>query len=375
MKVLRNILLIMLCACMLLPLAGCKGDTNLWDIVPDDCDPFLCTAPPVAAGDDEALIKRLLYEAQVITNFTRDNNFGYGDARINPAVNWEHLSVDKAIDPNERLVSCDRLVSWILCRAGFTDYQNYLKGADMMAIFDECNFEKITDVENLRAGDIVFIDTNGLPGDDHVFLCASKNLGNNVYLRFDHGSDARIQCNKGTEVTPGQQPFKEEITGFLFAYRPNASNMPTKKPATPIPTLVPTPKPTPKPDNIVEVSVPALSNSQPFFAGGYKKNVIMITSEKGTSISNHDLSKYCSIIICYGADPNADISTHKIYLKDSSGNEIASGTLKRSNGAFWASGTRQVELTFDSSYNGELFIGKDSPSHSVAVSEIYFKLK
>ena len=375
MKFFRCVILLMLCFVMLLPFAGCKEATNLWDIVPDDCDPDLCTPPPVKDGDDAALIKRMLYEAQVITNFARDNNFRYGNASINPAVNWEHLSVEKAIDPEERLVACDRLVSWVLCRSGFTDYQNYRNGADMMAIFNECEFERITDVENLRAGDIVFIDTNGLPGDDHVFLCASKNLGNNVYLRYDHGSDARIQCNKGTEVTPGQQPFKEEISGFLFAYRPNADHMPTKKAATPIPTLVPTPKPTPKPDNIVEISVPNLPKSQDFSAGGYKKNIILISSEKGTSITSHDLSKYCSIIICYGADPNADISTHKVYLRDADGNEIASGMLKRSNGVFWSFGTRQVELTFDSTYSGELFIGKDSPAHNIAVSEIYFKLK
>lgn len=375
MKIFRTVILLALCAIMVLPFAGCKDDSNLWEISPDDCDPFLSSPPPVIDGDDESLIKRMLYEAQVITDFARDNEFRYGNAKINPAVNWEHLSVEQAIDPSERVVSCDRLVSWILCRSGFTDYQPFFYGGDMMAIFDACNFERITSVENLRAGDIVFIDTNGLPGDDHVFLCASKNLGGNVYLRYDHGSDARIQCNKGTEVTAGQQPFKEEITGFLFAYRPNADNMPEKKPATPIPTLEPTAAPTKKPDNIVEISVPDLPAAQDFFAGGYKKFVLLITSEEGLSIGSHDLSKYGKIILSYGADPNADISTHKVHLRDSSGNIVASGTLTRSNGGFWSFGTRNVELTIDSSYSGELFIGKDSPAHNIAVSDIYFELK
>lgn len=187
------------------------------------------TAPPtqVPQGDDAALIKKIMQEAQIVTDFARDNNFIYGDAQINPAINWRNLSVADAIDPKERVVSCDRLVSWVLFRAGFTDYQNYKNGAHLHSIFKACNFEMITNVKNLQAGDIVFIDTNGLPGDDHVFLCASSHLGNNVYLRYDHGSNERIQCRKGSEVTPGKQPFKETISGFLYAYRPNASNMPT----------------------------------------------------------------------------------------------------------------------------------------------------
>lgn len=173
----------------------------------------------------KTLAEKICEEAQKVADFARDQKFTYGNASINPGYNWGALDVEKAINLDERLSSCDRFVDWVLYRCGFVE-QPYDNGYDVPKVyawFDAMNFEKITDVSSLQAGDVVFTKEDplkpGYPG--HVFICASENLGDNVYLRYDHGSTERIRCVKGTEVTPGQQPFKEVIDEFYFAYRPN----------------------------------------------------------------------------------------------------------------------------------------------------------
>ena len=154
--------------------------------------------------------------------FARDKKFTYGNASINPGINWAELDTKKAIKPSEKLSSCDRLVDWVLYRCGFTNqrYNNGYYVEEVKAWIESMGFEKITDVSKLKAGDIVFTGNLSDPGPGHVFICASDNLGGNVYLRYDHGSTERIQCTKGTEVTRGKQPFKEPITGMFYAYRP-----------------------------------------------------------------------------------------------------------------------------------------------------------
>lgn len=173
-------------------------------------------------GTQAELVAKILAEAQVVTDFARDKKFTYGNASINPGINWAELDTKKAIKPSEKLSSCDRLVDWVLYRCGFTNqrYNNGYYVEEVKAWIESMGFEKITDVSKLKAGDIVFTGNPSDPGPGHVFICASENLGGNVYLRYDHGSTERIQCTKGTEVTKGKQPFKEPITGMFYAYRP-----------------------------------------------------------------------------------------------------------------------------------------------------------
>ena len=52
----------------------------------------------------------LLYEAKCICDYTRDHQFTYGHAPMNPAVNHD-----------AKIASCDRLVGWMLYRLGFTE--------------------------------------------------------------------------------------------------------------------------------------------------------------------------------------------------------------------------------------------------------------
>ncbi len=193
----------------------------------------LILAVPFCSCKEESnitLADKLMQEAQIVTDFMRDEGFIYGDAKINPGINWEHLDPEKAIDPNEKIVSCDRLVDWILYRAGFTNqvYQNGMNVWSLIPWCEDHNFEKITDVSILQAGDIVFVnpDLNNMP--QHVFMCGSSIDENGNYLRYDAGSNERIQCKKGTEVKEGHQPFLEPIGGFMYAYRPNDSTLEKK---------------------------------------------------------------------------------------------------------------------------------------------------
>lgn len=187
---------------------------------------------PAFACKEQSLAEKIIEEAQVVADFARDEGFTYGHAAINPGINWEKLDPDEAINPSEKITSCDRFVDWVLYRAGFTDqpYDNGYVVFQQMSWLESLTFEKIEDVSKLQAGDIVFSGHDSTrPGDPrHVFICASENLGGDVYLRYDHGSNERIQCIKGTEVNAGEQPFKEAIPEFYYAYRPNDSKIDVK---------------------------------------------------------------------------------------------------------------------------------------------------
>ena len=52
----------------------------------------------------------ILREAKYVTDYVRENGFTYGDAPVNPAFNRD-----------AKLVSCDRLVDWVMFRVGFTN--------------------------------------------------------------------------------------------------------------------------------------------------------------------------------------------------------------------------------------------------------------
>ncbi len=141
----------------------------------------------------------ILRESKRITDFVRENNFKYGDAPTNPAVNYR-----------ARKVSCDRFVAWALYNVGFTD-QPRTQGVvvSRMAAWCEANgFERIDREEDLQPGDVVLVKFNGTyPA--HTFIYAGPAKGGLSY-RYDCGSDTRIQSN---------QPSTEGIVQFWRAYR------------------------------------------------------------------------------------------------------------------------------------------------------------
>lgn len=171
---------------------------------------FRGTFNPEEDTDSGAVsVQEFLDEAQKVADYVRENEFNYGDAPINPAINND-----------AKLVSCDRFVGWVLYNIGFTD-QPETQGLTVHVLRDYCQdkgWEEITDVNQLQAGDIVFTNNNGDPYG-HTFICASERSADGTYTRYDCGSQTRIRS---------QQPFYEPINGFTTAFRPNLSETSTK---------------------------------------------------------------------------------------------------------------------------------------------------
>ncbi len=151
----------------------------------------------------------LLREGKYITEYAKEERFKYGDSCTNPGINHR---------PHR--TSCDRLVDWILYRAGFTD-QPTVQGCVVSNLHDWCRemgFERITRIEDLKAGDIIFVNPHPSDGGpQHVFMLAEDAV-NGQALRYDHGSDHRIMSNQ-----PTKEPVSYGDAPFLFAYRPVAT--------------------------------------------------------------------------------------------------------------------------------------------------------
>lgn len=147
----------------------------------------------------------LLREGYYITSYAKEKNFKYGDSCTNPGINHRPL-----------YSSCDRLVDWILYRAGFVD-QPLVQGkvvTNMTAWCEEMGFEKITRIQDLQPGDIVFVNPSSLGEPLHVYMVAST-VSNGNALRYDHGSNSRIMSDQ-----PTSEPISYGDAPFMYAYRP-----------------------------------------------------------------------------------------------------------------------------------------------------------
>ena len=166
----------------------------------------------------DQLVAKILEEAKKITVFTNNLGFNYGDPTINPAYNWLDLDYDKGLDKSfvtGTRTACNRLVSWAYHRAGYTDQRFYYGGFNDED-YARYKFTKITNVNDVRAGDIVLVN-NTL----HQFICAGPNL------RYDHGSVERIQrIGAFAYVDNTDKPFSEPIRDFSYAWRPNPEGLP-----------------------------------------------------------------------------------------------------------------------------------------------------
>lgn len=225
MKKFTTITCRLLCLALALLLVGCSGNDEQTSASTDGADTSsAATEAEQTEGEGEEvtewvrptyeeLVETIMKEGKVVADFIRDNDFIYGHALLNPGINWRTLSVDEAIRPDERIVACDRLVCWVLFRAGFND-QNWFHGIDIDKYAEEHGFTRITNHRSCQAGDIVFVnpDANGNPG--HVFICAGPNL------RYDAGSDERINGSRGP------QPFSEPILNFCYGWRPSPDYLP-----------------------------------------------------------------------------------------------------------------------------------------------------
>lgn len=148
----------------------------------------------------------LLREAYYIVNYARTEKFKYGDSCTNPGINHR-----------PHYTSCDRLVDWVLYRAGFTD-QPLVQGkvvTNLPQWCEEMGFEKITREQDLQPGDIVFVRPSSQGYPLHTYMVASY-VSSGKSLRYDHGSDSRIMNKK----QPTSEPISYGDAPFMYAYRP-----------------------------------------------------------------------------------------------------------------------------------------------------------
>ena len=171
---------------------------------------FKCIEKPQMTPMGEKICR----EAKWVADCCRENDFLYGDAPINPAINND-----------AKKCSCDRLCEWTLYRAGYTDQPErqglvvWAPGAnDLSEWCERQGFLKIENYDDLQPGDVVFVNYN-LPRPEHAYVFAGwagdKKCGQIV--RYDAGSTERMHT---------YQPFVQSIIvrpgrveNFLHAYR------------------------------------------------------------------------------------------------------------------------------------------------------------
>ena len=164
------------------------------------------TATPTTSTSGD-FVTEFLNAAQEVTDYVRENGFTYGNAEHMPPENGETNS-----DGIKR-ISCDRLVSWALYKCGYTDQPEYglttsAAASPLMSYCKEQGWQKIESVDEIQAGDIVFVgETNAdKTSAAHVFICAGENK------RYDCGNATRIQSQQ-----PSTEPISEPL---VCAYRP-----------------------------------------------------------------------------------------------------------------------------------------------------------
>ncbi len=155
----------------------------------------------------------LLSEAKEITDYIRANNFAYGDAPINPAMNHD-----------AKLASCDRCVAWFLYNMGYTNQpeSHGVVVSQFPAWCEQNGFTKITNIGDLQAGDVVFVNPSSSGSPGHVYLLGNP-VGNGIWERYDCGSVERIRLT-GQYSGYSSQPFREGIGSFMYAYRAPKAN-------------------------------------------------------------------------------------------------------------------------------------------------------
>lgn len=200
-------------------------------------------------GKYSEFVTLVLYNAKHVADYIDMNDYEYGNASIHPAVTYTRRN-DSSYRGNtsEKLVSCDRLVCWILYDSGLINQPiqhglcvntNDNPDSNLTAWCEKMGFEKIENIEDLQAGDIIFVRSypNAPQYPAHTFLHAGEVTGSSsarggTYYRYDAGSVDRIRC-QGSFATYSRtgQPFKESLksTGeFRYAYRPVPNEIATQ---------------------------------------------------------------------------------------------------------------------------------------------------
>lgn len=160
-------------------------------------------------------VEQFLAMAKRVATNNKKRGFTYGDAACLPSISHE-----------DKCTSCDRFVDQVLWNSGFRDVGNR-SVTDVAKFAASKGAIKITSVDQLKAGDIVFSNVAGA----HVFILGNK-VSDGVWERYDSGSKDRIQLS-GPYAGYSSQPFKEGVPAFQYAYRlPFLEEKPATTPET-----------------------------------------------------------------------------------------------------------------------------------------------
>lgn len=146
-------------------------------------------------------VEEMLAKAKTVAANNKKNGFTYGDALCLPSVS-----------ATDKVTSCDRFVDQVLYACGMKDIGNR-SVTDVAKYLASKGAKKITDVNAVQAGDIMFSNVTG----PHTFILGHK-VSNGVWERYDSGSKYRIKLT-GAYAGYTSQPFKEGLAGFQYAYR------------------------------------------------------------------------------------------------------------------------------------------------------------
>lgn len=176
-------------------------------------------------GKYNKTVLNILAYAKRNADFMREDNWKYGDASKNPFLTKE-----------EKIVSCDRFVGWVLGDAGYTKGQPEIKGLPLFGhkldgilgsietFLKLHEFTRIEDIKELKAGDIIFVghatkevllseEMRQYPSHTYILAGDYVTMDTPVY-RYDSGSDARIQS-----IQPSCEVICVPEKTFRFAYR------------------------------------------------------------------------------------------------------------------------------------------------------------
>lgn len=148
----------------------------------------------------KATLAQFLAMAKKVVANDKKRGFTYGDAACLPSVSHD-----------DKRVSCDRFVDQVLWNCGLRDVGNR-SVTSLAEYLSAKGARKITSVNELEPGDIVFTNTVG----PHTFILGKPgslipdDKSTMYWERYDCGTKERISSN---------QPFYEPVKDFQYAYR------------------------------------------------------------------------------------------------------------------------------------------------------------
>lgn len=160
---------------------------------------------------NETFVVNFLNAAKEISTYIKENNFESGNAEFMPPQNDGTTTAD-----GKKVITTDRFISWALNKCGYKDQPEcgltVGENGDFIDYCEEKGWKRITDSEQVHAGDIVFegkLDEDGKKASK-VYICA--------------GNGKRYEVEDNSQIT-GDQPIEATIgSDFLCAYRVTGGN-------------------------------------------------------------------------------------------------------------------------------------------------------